>query len=95
MAITQPIDQTATANVEILAGKGVRSGPDFVVPIELRGTLDNGRDVVHARADVVLALDVLDLDGALRVRSGPTMRDRGAVAAGRQYAEVHSRRREA
>jgi hypothetical protein len=41
--------------VEILAGKGVRRGAEFVVPIELRGTLSNGRDVVHARADVVLA----------------------------------------
>jgi acetolactate synthase-1/2/3 large subunit len=36
------------------------------------------------RADVILALDVLDLDGALRIRSGATSRDRGAVAAEHQ-----------
>jgi acyl transferase domain-containing protein/NAD(P)-dependent dehydrogenase (short-subunit alcohol dehydrogenase family) len=41
--------------VDLMAGKAVRSGTDFVVPIELRGTLANGRDVVHARADVILA----------------------------------------
>ncbi|HZW33668.1 MAG TPA: SDR family NAD(P)-dependent oxidoreductase, partial [Isosphaeraceae bacterium] len=49
------LDDREPAPVEILAGKGIRSGPDFVVPIELRGTLSNGREVVHARADVVLA----------------------------------------
>jgi thiamine pyrophosphate-dependent acetolactate synthase large subunit-like protein len=36
------------------------------------------------QADVILALDVLDLDGALRVRSGAATRDRGAVAASQQ-----------
>ncbi|MBV9325259.1 MAG: thiamine pyrophosphate-binding protein [Chloroflexi bacterium] len=41
------------------------------------------------RADVVLALDVLDLDGALRVRSGATTRDRGAVAAAREQTVIH------
>src|SRR5579871_4371111 len=35
-------------------------------------------------ADVILGLDVLDLDGALRVRSGATARDRGAPAQVRQ-----------
>ena len=36
------------------------------------------------QADVILGLDVMDLDGALRVRSGATARDRGAVAAQQQ-----------
>jgi acetolactate synthase-1/2/3 large subunit len=39
-------------------------------------------------ADVILGLDVLDLDGALRVRSGATTRDRGTPAA-RQQLIVH------
>jgi len=47
-------DQQAV-RVEIKAGKAVRSGKEFTVPVELWGTLANGRDVTHARADVVLA----------------------------------------
>jgi acetolactate synthase I/II/III large subunit len=39
-------------------------------------------------ADVILGLDVLDLDGAMRVRSGATTRDRGAPAA-RQQSVIH------
>ena len=41
-----------------------------------------------ARADVVLGLDVLDLDGALRVRSSGTTRDRGTPAI-RQQSIMH------
>lgn len=40
------------------------------------------------QADVILGLDVLDLDGALRVRSGATTRDRGAAAV-RQQTVIH------
>jgi thiamine pyrophosphate-dependent acetolactate synthase large subunit-like protein len=40
------------------------------------------------QADVILALDVLDLDGALRARSGAATRDRGALAA-RQQSVIH------
>jgi thiamine pyrophosphate-dependent acetolactate synthase large subunit-like protein len=36
------------------------------------------------QADVILGLDVLDLDGAMRVRSGATTRDRGAAPAPQQ-----------
>ena len=43
------------ATVEIAAGKAVRAGDEFRVPVELRGTLANGREVLHARADVLLA----------------------------------------
>ena len=49
------LDDRDPPTVDILAGKGVRSGSDYVVPIELRGTMGNGREVVHARAGVVLA----------------------------------------
>jgi acetolactate synthase-1/2/3 large subunit len=40
------------------------------------------------QADVILGLDVLDLDGAMRVRSGGTARDRGAAAT-RQQRVIH------
>ncbi len=43
------------ATVDILVAKAVRRGAEFVVPVELRGMLENGREIVHARADVILA----------------------------------------
>ena len=42
------------ATVDVMAGKGVRRGAEYVVPVELRGTLGNGREMIHARADVIL-----------------------------------------
>ena len=42
-------------SVEVKADKAVRSGKEFKVPVELWGTLPNGREVTHARAEVVLA----------------------------------------
>ena len=50
------LSERRPVTVDILAGKGVRSGTNFVVPVELRGTMDNGRGVIHARADVVLGV---------------------------------------
>jgi acyl transferase domain-containing protein/NAD(P)-dependent dehydrogenase (short-subunit alcohol dehydrogenase family) len=43
------------ATVEIRLGKAARSGNQFLVPAELRGTLASGREVAHARATVMLA----------------------------------------
>jgi NAD(P)-dependent dehydrogenase (short-subunit alcohol dehydrogenase family) len=43
------------ATVEIRAGRAVRDDGVFKVPVELGGTLPSGRDVAHARADVILA----------------------------------------
>jgi acyl transferase domain-containing protein len=43
-----------TATVDLWAGKAVRRGDEFVVPVELRGTLGNGKHVAHARASIVL-----------------------------------------
>jgi acyl carrier protein len=40
--------------IRILAGKPTRRDDGLVVPVELRGDLGEGRDVVHARASVVL-----------------------------------------
>lgn len=41
--------------VRVLAGKAVRDGSLYRVPVELRGTLGDGREVPHARAEIVLA----------------------------------------
>ncbi len=48
------VDSRHSAHVEVRAGKAARDGSHFVVPVELRGTLPNGREVAHARASVVL-----------------------------------------
>jgi acyl transferase domain-containing protein/NADP-dependent 3-hydroxy acid dehydrogenase YdfG len=42
--------------VRVAAGKAVRTGGSFVAPVELRGTRD-GREVLHARAEIVLVHD--------------------------------------
>ena len=54
------------ATVEIAAGKAVRDGDEFRVPVELRGTLANGREVIHARAEVVLGDRHADRHAAAR-----------------------------
>ncbi len=40
--------------IRALAGKGVRRDGNSVVPVELRGVLADGREVLHARGEVVL-----------------------------------------
>ena len=40
--------------IRALAGKGVRRDGHSVVPVELRGVLGDGREVLHARGEVVL-----------------------------------------
>jgi hypothetical protein len=42
------------ATVELRAGKALRRDAHFVVPVELCGTLANGREVAHARALLAL-----------------------------------------
>jgi hypothetical protein len=49
------LNQNRQASVEVRVGKAVRSGSQFVVPTELKGILAGGREVAHARADVILA----------------------------------------
>jgi NAD(P)-dependent dehydrogenase (short-subunit alcohol dehydrogenase family) len=41
--------------LRIDAGKAVKHDGFFVAPVELRGVQENGREVLHARADIVLA----------------------------------------
>ena len=38
-----------------LAGKAVKQDKTFVVPVELRGKRQDGREVLHSRAEIVLA----------------------------------------
>src|SRR5205085_7472216 len=41
-------------NLRVGAGKAEKRGGLFFVPVELRGVRPDGRDVLHARAEVVL-----------------------------------------
>ena len=41
--------------IRVLAGKAERSDDRTLVPVELRGTLADGRDVLHARGSVILS----------------------------------------
>jgi hypothetical protein len=43
------------APVTLHAGKGERRGASLLVPVEMRGKLDGGREIVHARAVASLA----------------------------------------
>jgi hypothetical protein len=48
------VREEQTEVVRVLAGKAVRRDQCYVVPVELRGTLAGGRDVPHARGEIVL-----------------------------------------
>src|SRR5208283_4575464 len=41
--------------VSIRVGKGQRRGESFTVPVEMRGVLESGREVTHARGEVIVA----------------------------------------
>jgi NAD(P)-dependent dehydrogenase (short-subunit alcohol dehydrogenase family) len=51
------LDGPAAPVVRVGAGKAVKRDGLFVVPVELGGRRGDGRDVLHARADIVLAAD--------------------------------------
>jgi hypothetical protein len=63
--------------VRVLAGKAARAEGLYRVAVELRGTLGNGREVTHARGEVVLADryapagPALDLEGLLPYAAEP------------------------
>jgi acyl transferase domain-containing protein/NAD(P)-dependent dehydrogenase (short-subunit alcohol dehydrogenase family) len=48
------LGQSERAIVDVVPGKATRKGAEFAVPVKLRGTLETGREVIHARADVLL-----------------------------------------
>jgi acyl transferase domain-containing protein/NADP-dependent 3-hydroxy acid dehydrogenase YdfG len=60
------------ATVEVRVGKAVRDGAQFIVPADLKGTLANGREVAHARANIILAD---------RHETAPTRQTEGTLAA--------------
>jgi NAD(P)-dependent dehydrogenase (short-subunit alcohol dehydrogenase family) len=41
--------------VSIRVGKGQRRGESFIVPVEMHGVLESGREVTHARGEVIVA----------------------------------------
>ena len=48
------LGQEKPATVELRAGKPVRRGDEFALPVELSGTLASGKPVAHARGVIVL-----------------------------------------
>jgi len=48
------IEPAGTVPLRAMAGKAVRQDKLYVVPVELRGKRKDGRDVIHARAEIVL-----------------------------------------
>jgi NAD(P)-dependent dehydrogenase (short-subunit alcohol dehydrogenase family)/acyl carrier protein len=49
------LDTTTAPRLRVDAGKAVKRDGLFVAPVELRGIRSDGREVLHARAEVVLA----------------------------------------
>jgi NAD(P)-dependent dehydrogenase (short-subunit alcohol dehydrogenase family) len=49
------LDEERREVLSVHVGKTVRDGGEFRVPAEVRGTLDDGRTLVHVRAEVVLS----------------------------------------
>src|SRR5205085_1251495 len=57
LRVTQGVTVEATAAVGLraFAGKAAKQDRLFVVPVELRGRRKDGREVIHSRAEIVLA----------------------------------------
>ncbi|HEY7310717.1 MAG TPA: SDR family NAD(P)-dependent oxidoreductase, partial [Gemmataceae bacterium] len=49
------LDSDTVPTLRIHAGKAVKRDGVFIVPVELRGIRSDGREVLHARAEIVLA----------------------------------------
>ena len=70
------------AAVEVSIGKAARRDGQFIVPAELKGTLANGREIIHARADIVLADGYAGSPARLRIESD-------LAAYGRPHEEIY------
>jgi hypothetical protein len=65
--------------IQVLAGKATRAEGRYRVPVELRGTLDDGREFTHARGAVVLGDRPPQAEGAFHVPAlAPYALDPGA-----------------
>jgi acyl transferase domain-containing protein/NAD(P)-dependent dehydrogenase (short-subunit alcohol dehydrogenase family) len=58
------------AHVRVLTGKAAKSESFYRVPMELRSSA-NGRDILHARAEIVLAKKLPASEGQVRELTGP------------------------
>ena len=70
--------------IRALAGKGVRRDGTTVVPVELRGVLADGREVLHARGEVVLGDHYPEAPPAFDEPSLPPL----AITASEIYRDV-------
>ncbi|MBV5338401.1 MAG: KR domain-containing protein, partial [Deltaproteobacteria bacterium] len=48
-------EQTSSCSLHVLAGRAEKQGSLYYVPVELTSTAGNGRSILHARAEIVLA----------------------------------------
>jgi acyl transferase domain-containing protein/acyl carrier protein len=49
------VEEAVPSNLRLMAGRAAKADGTFVVPVELRGKRRDGREVIHSRAEVVLA----------------------------------------
>ena len=70
--------------IRALAGKGVRRDGRTVVPVELRGVLADGREVLHARGEVVLGDHYPEVPAALDEPALPA----SGMTSGEVYRDV-------
>ncbi len=49
------VDEAVPSVLRLMAGRAVKQDAGFTVPVELRGRRRDGREVIHSRAEVVLA----------------------------------------
>jgi acyl transferase domain-containing protein len=71
------LDEDTAPTLQINAGKAVKCEDFFVAPVELRSIRGEGRDVLHARADIVLAAK---LPAAPTAELAPSCRPYGRTA---------------
>lgn len=61
------VEDGAGTTLRLMAGKAVKQDKLFAVPVELRGRRRDGREVIHSRAEVVLATALPKTPAAERV----------------------------
>ena len=86
------IGEREEATVEIRVGKAIRCDGHFIVLAELKGMLANGREVVHAQANVILAdrqaIAPRTLPESNRVGRGSLDHARGQASAVHSLPEI-------